>query len=851
MKKITYLIVLLLSSSLAFSQVRTGSTKETVILASNKGNSRITGSIIDATNNETVPFATVALIDLSTGKPIDGSICDEFGKFTITKVEEGNYQIVVSFIGYKNTTLDNIKVSGKNEELNLGMVKISPDIKQLDEVIVEGQKALIEEKVDRTVYNAENDATNKGGDATDVLRKVPMLSLDLDGNVSLRGSQNIKVLINNRPSTITAGSVADALKQIPSDQIKSVEVITSPSARYDAEGSAGIINIITKKNSLEGMSLNVDASAGLRGSNLGLNGNYRKGKLGLSIGGWGRKGYNINGSFDNVQETGTSGNSILNNQSADTRERYGFGRYTLGLDYDFNKNNFITGSFTYGFRDRNNFQDELLTQTYVNGTLSGSSLRDVNIQDMSHTMDVSLNYTHLFKKPQREFSLLTLYSRNNRTNDFLNDSLNSDFSTSNSLRNLNNSYNQEITVQADFLTPVGKTQILEFGGKNILRDVTSEFRSETSIGDNGPWIPMGASSGRNFEYNQNVTAAYIAYTLNFWKNYSLKLGSRYEYTMIDASFASQGDISIPSYGSLVPSVNVSRKFKNGSMVKAAYNRRIQRPGLQFLNPNRINTNPLSVNEGNPNLDPEFTDNYELGYTAYINKTSLNFAAFMRNSHNAIEALRDTTSGDLIRTSYANIGTQDAYGMNISVNINISDKLSLNGGSDIFYSILKNNVPNELYSASNEGWVANFRVFGSYKLPKGWALQAFSFYRGRQVQLQGVLGGFRMYSLNIRKEFNEKRGSIGFGADNFITPSITIKNELISPVIRQSSTTVLNNLSFKVNFSYRFGKMSMEEPRKRKRSINNDDMKSEGDGGGAQEGGAPAGGGGGQQRGRGR
>ncbi|HEV8513389.1 MAG TPA: TonB-dependent receptor, partial [Cyclobacteriaceae bacterium] len=240
-------------------------------------NGKITGIVQDSTNNQGVEFATVALLDPNTQKPINGEVCDDKGKFTLSKIPSGNYIVSVSFIGYATKNIK-VQLTDKRNEVDLGNVKLSPATKLLKAVEIVGQKPLIEEKVDRTIYNAENDATSKGGDATDVLRRVPLLTVDMDGNVSLRGSQNIKVLINNKPSTITASSVADALKQIPADQIKTVEVITSPSAKYDAEGSSGIINIITKKNAMDGLTLNINSSAGFRGSNLGLNGGYRKGK---------------------------------------------------------------------------------------------------------------------------------------------------------------------------------------------------------------------------------------------------------------------------------------------------------------------------------------------------------------------------------------------------------------------------------------------------------------------------------------------------------------------------------------------------------------------------------------------
>src|SRR6185369_9946818 len=215
----------------------------------------ISGGVIDSLTGKSVEFATVAIVDPSNNKPINGTVCDAEGEFVIPKVARGNYILIISFVGYatKKVTLPSLE---KGNEIDLGTITLSPSAKMLHEVVVEGQKTLVEEKVDRTIYNAEQDATTKGGDATDVLKRVPLLTVDVDGNVALRGSANVKVLINNKPSTISANSVADALKQIPDDMIKTVEVITSPSSKYDAEGSSGIINIVLKKNTLDGQFFN-------------------------------------------------------------------------------------------------------------------------------------------------------------------------------------------------------------------------------------------------------------------------------------------------------------------------------------------------------------------------------------------------------------------------------------------------------------------------------------------------------------------------------------------------------------------------------------------------------------------
>jgi outer membrane receptor protein involved in Fe transport len=818
-----------------------------------KGNGKITGIIMDAETNQPVEFANVVLMNPQTNKPVDGAVADDKGKFSITKIAPGTYHLAISFIGYETKTIENIIIADRKNTIELGIIKIGSEATLLNEIVVEGQKQLIEERVDRTVYNAENDKTTAGGDATDVLRRVPLLTVDLDGNVSLRGNSNLRVLINNKPSTIAASSVADALKQIPADQIKSVEVITSPSAKYDAEGSSGIINIITKKNTLQGATLNVDTGVGLRGANLGLNGNYRDKKMGFSLGGFGRSGYNIRGAFENQQETLNQ----LTIQKAETRRNDMMGRYTLGWDYDINKYNALTASIRYGLRNGNNYQDGLTSQTFQNNVLTSSSFRDVKTNDNSGTVDINLDYTRLFDKPQKEFSISGQYSRNNRTNNFLNTIYDSNESILRRLKNENESYNEEITVQLDYQTPINTNQMLEMGAKNIGRKVASDFRYLQAIGPDGEFTQT-VNVGQNaniFNYNQNVTASYLSYTLNLKNSYSFKAGARYEYTVISANFQNptEGiDTDIPSYGLLVPSVNVSKKLSNGNTLKAAYNRRIQRPSIQFLNPNIQNPNPFSETIGNPKLDPEFTDNFELSYSTFIKGSTLNFSTYARNTSSAIQSIREIVRDSVIRTTYGNIGVESAYGFSFFGSVNIGKKFSLNGGSDVYYAKLDNNAPLEVNRLQNEGWVANGRMFGNYKLDKGWGVQFFSFYRGRQVQLQGIQGGFGVYSLGLRKEFNNKKGSIGFGAENFLSSSIKIRNEIVSNGIVQKSVNEMRNMSFRVNFSYRFGKMSFDNqrPRRNRRSVNNDDLKDGGGGDGGMDMGANQGGnnmGGGGQR----
>lgn len=818
----TSLIILLLIQT-GFAQ--TGPNAGTAPVANTApeaGNGKIAGTVIDSATSKPIEFATVSLISNATGKPVNGSVTDNAGRFQLQKIDEGAYSLKIAFLGFADKTIGGIAVQ-RGSNINLGNIKLGSGTKTLNEVTVVATRPLVEEKVDRTIYNADVDKTTQGGDATDVLKRVPMLSVDLDGNVSLRGNSNIKVLINNKPSTITASSVGDALKQIPADLIKTVEVITSPSAKYDAEGSGGIINIITKKNTLRGFSLGINSSVGVRGSDLGLNGGYRTGKMGFSLGGFGRFGYNTPGSFSNFQTT----NGTLNTQTASTNDNFAFGRYNLGWDYDIDTLNSLSASVSYGLRNRKSYQDNLFTQTFNSASvLQSLSLRDVNSVDNSGTLDASLTYTHLFKKPQQEFSLLALYSRNDRKNDFINTILNEDDPAiiESRLKNTNPSLNQEYTIEANYQSPIGKNSLVEFGGKDIIRKVNSDYSYFTSVGD-GAYTPVtNASLSNSFAYNQNVAAGYLAYTLIFLKNYSVKAGARYEYTSIDANFAGQPGIDIPAYGVLVPSFNISRKFENGSSVKAAYNRRIQRPSLEFLNPNIQAANPLNITIGNPSLKPEYTNNYELSYNTSIKGSFFTFSTFMRNTTGSIQGVRNVV-GDTIRTSFQNIGIENSYGFSIFANLKFSNKFTLNGGTDTYYSVLKNNVPDPLYNASNSGWIKNFRLFGSYDFIPNWGFQFFSFYRSSRVQLQGSQGGFGVYSLSLRRQFANKKGSIGLGADNFLSSTFKIQNQLTSPVLDQNNTTLLNNRGLRLSFSYNIGKLNAaEKPPRKKKTINNDDQK---------------------------
>ncbi|PHN08357.1 TonB-dependent receptor domain-containing protein [Flavilitoribacter nigricans] len=802
-----------------------------------KGIARIAGTVLDSEGGSGVEFATISLFLTDKNELIDGTITDDKGKFSLNDLIDGNYYIEISYLGFEKKVLENIVIE-KERNVDLEAVALSQGANVLDEVTVTSDRSLIEEKVDRMVYNAEKDNLAKGGDAADVLRKVPLLQVDLEGNVSIRGSSNIRVLINNKPSTIVAASIADALKMLPADMIKSVEVITSPSAKYDAEGSGGIINIITKKNDLEGYYLNLNTGVGLRGSNLGLNGSYRRGRFGLTLGGFGRAFYN-KAETDITQATTLNDMVNLTKQFSDASDNGIFGRYNLGFDYDLDKTQFLSGGIRYGVRRFS--RDQLqTTEIYRNDELFSTNLRDINSLRYSGTIDLNLDYLKSFK-PQQELSISTLYSRTNENSNFVSDNLDANQSFLNSLKNLDDNLNEEITLQADFITPFGDNQIFEVGAKGILRMVNSDYSYLFAETPNSFTQDFNRPAG-TLDYSQNVAAAYTSYTYSTPSKYTFKAGLRWERTAIEATQDNE-NIQIPDYSNLVPSINASKKLGGLTTLKLGYNRRIQRPWLRQLNPNVNIQNSQNIEVGNPNLRPELTDNIELALSTMVKKTYLNISVFGRLTDNAINQIRfpiDSIPGAILST-YENIGREQAIGMNLFANINISDKWSVNGGVDIDYARLNGQVTGldgTSITAENSGFNYGGRLMSQLKLDGGWSMQAFTFMRGRRVELQGNRGGFGMYALGVNKDFKNDRGSYGIALENFASRGWNVRSELDAVAFSQVSNMYLLNRSVKINFTYKFGQMDFRNTRKT-RSVRNDDLM--GDGGGDMQGGGMQGG----------
>jgi outer membrane receptor protein involved in Fe transport len=788
----------------------------------------VSGIAKDSLTQAPLVFATVAIRSAGMDSAMRSTVTDDKGRFTLVKLSPGNFEVTLTSVGYNSSRLP-ITIPAGGSAVNLGTLFLSPRTELLKEVVIDGKRALIEEKLDRTVYNVERDQSLTGGDATDALRRVPLLSVDIDGNVTLRGSANIKVLINGRPSTITANNLADALKQIPLDQIKSIEVITSPSVKYDADGSAGIINIVLKQDRLQGVLINPDMAIGTRASFLGIDGAYNNKKMAFSIGGFGRATYNVTGTYSNVQTVESE--TIV--QQAATRKNELTDNYTMGWDYDIDKNNFLNVSVRYSQFNSHNYQDNLVSNFYNGSVPDSMLLNQVALTGWMGTVDATVDFTHTFVRSQQEFSFLTLFSRTDGTNGFNNaQRMPADDSLIGRLGNDDRSSNQEITLQADYQTPLDSNQLLEFGGKYIMREVISDYHYEMAAG-NGPFAVEASPELTNrFTYHQNVTAGYLEYTLNTHSPFSFRAGARYEYAAISAGLQDQGVTlpNIPSYGVFVPAANIGWRLKNGRLIKLGFTRRIQRPSIQFLNPNIVGSDPGSVATGNPALGPEYSDNIELGYNTAIKNMSIGFSSFFRHTTNAIENVSlSVPGGDTIERTYANIGKESTGGLNVFANLEAGRKLSLNGGADLYYTELENDglpagVGGPGPPGRNAGWVVSARLSGGYTFSKGWSLYLYSYYRGSQVLLQGYQTGSPYYSLTLKRELPKKRGTIGLGAENFLSRGIPVTTDVKSALLSQSTTNLNHTLSLRIYISFTFGKLKVEREEHKKKAITNDDLK---------------------------
>lgn len=774
---------------------------------------KIQGTIIDSASGVPVPFASVALMLANQDKIINGAISTENGSFKIENVTPGKYQIAITCIGYRDFMHYGIMTSKSQPDATLGKILLPSDIRVLAGVDIVEQGAVVEHKIDRIVYNADKDVPVAGGDATDILRKVPLLSVDLDGNVELRGSQNIKVLINGKPSGMMAASTSDALKALPADLIKSVEVITNPGVRYDAEGTGGIVNIITKKTDLEG--INGTASLGVSTKNNTANAslNVRHGRLGWNIGG---------GGMYNIRKPGTSefyrssdnggGIEILKQLGEFIGARNGFNA-NAGMDYDINAyhniNIYVRGN-GHQFRGTNSMDVFSGTDPL---TLTKTAYRESDNRRTNWNMDIGMDYKHTWDTKDREWLIGLQFNPGINDNSYTLSYFQPEPKTPTYFqKNGGDGSNNEYSISTDYVHPMGAIT-WETGAKAQLRKASSNSSFYYDSLNGGGLLRIPAQD-QDFSYDQQVLAGYTGLGWNITPKWMIKGGVRYERTDVQGTVKYQGNFNPPAYGNWIPSATLVYNLTPFNAIKLSYSRRLSRPRMNDLNPFINASDPNNISQGNPYLGPELTHNLELGSNILIGRSLINTQLYYRNTSNVIQGVLVIDTQSISITTQQNVGKDQSTGISLFGSVDLIKNLSFRGNLNLFYSFLDGVIQGA--KLHREGFNYGGNVTIQYKLESGWLFESFGNLRSPRITLQGKTPVFSMMTLGAKKELWKKKGTLGIFITNPFVRDIVFRTDNSGPGFTQYNANYVNFRGYGVNFSYNFGKFEAPKPRKKQK-----------------------------------
>lgn len=791
-----------------------------------EANAKITGRVMDSLTNTPLEYATISLFKPGDKKAINGSTSNKDGSFTVTGVLTGNFNVVVEFIGYKAFAIKNVQVQQKRTVIELPAVLLVKKAEALQNVTVTSSAKLIDNKIDKLVFNAEKDITSQTGVATDVLKKVPQVSVDVDGNVELAGSSSIRFLINGKPSTAFGSSITDVLQSIPANQIKSIEVITNPGAKYDAQGLGGIINIILKKSTAQGINGNVSLTAGTIMENGSLNFNARKGKLGMNafFSGNSRLETATPISYQRLSTDSVSKTFATLQQDGENRfKRHGY-QTGFGFDWSPNDKNSFSGSLSYnnfGFAVHGTLdQTQMIAGLYPpSDIISFASSVNKNSSDFGeHNVDVGLNYKKTFTKEDQELEVNVNSSfGNNRisgqSNQYLQpvDSL---FFGTNS-NNPGRETSSEVAI--DYTQPFAKNIKLGVGGKVSFYDI----KSNSDILMYQPAYEKYAydsSLSNSLDYNQKVYAVYAELTFPVAHLFDAKIGSRYERTSIDAYYSNAGGKSpAPGYNTFVPSIFFSRKIDDNQTVKLNYSQRIERPEYNDLNPYINTADPKNITAGNPFLKPETGGRIELSYNRNLGKTgSFMVSLFYRENHNDIQpfivyyptlTVGDSTYKNVSVTTRQNIGTEKNMGTNLFADVHFSTKLSMRMNVFLFYRHTINQI-DEGYNSNSFNYRTNLNA--SYQFSSTLAAEFFGNFNSPRHEAQGRYPSFASYSFAVRKQFWDKKGSIALSAINPFSKYVVQETNIFGPGFTAVNVRKVPFRSIGINFTWKFGKLTFKK-----------------------------------------
>ncbi|PAW93247.1 hypothetical protein CKK33_06935 [Mucilaginibacter sp. MD40] len=805
-------------------------------VAAQGGKGKITGKVVDAVTKQSVDYATISVFKQGSDSPFNGISTDEKGNFSLTGIAPGDYRVTADFIGYKKFVIAHVIVKDGGTA-DLGTINLQPNQNQLKGVNIVARAPVIENRIDKMVYNAQNDLSSQSGAAIDVLRKVPQVTVDIDGNVELQGNANIRFLINGKPSSIFGASLADALQAIPATQIKNIEVITSPGAKYDAAGTGGIINIVLKDSKVSGVNGSVNLTAGTRQENGSFNLNARKGNFGVNAFFSGRAQLNTTALNTNDRTTTLPNGDmthLLQKGSADTK-RSGY-QSGLSFNWSITPKDDLTASIGFDHFGNNssgltNQEQSLMSGATGNIVSDILSLRNSSSKFSANSVDYSLDYKKRFSKEGQELDVLFTSSNGKNINSYTQqlDYLNLN-SPATGARGNNPGNDRQINISIDYTHPVTKTFNIETGAKAIIEKLTNVTNTDSLLAD-GSYV-NNAGQSFAFNYKRNIYAVYAAASTSLFKNFlDVKVGLRNEYTKTSADFP--GTV-IPDYNTLAPSAVLSHKINALETIKLSYSFRIERPEYQDVNPFFNISDPNNISTGNPNLKPEKSNAFELAYSrSYDSGANFNIGGFYR--HNIDDLSQFTTPyavldvngreyTNVLLTQRINLGTQTSIGTNIFASVPVTKKLNLR--TNIFLIHRENSIIDPNNAQNNldvKAFQYRLNLNTSYQFGNNFMAEAFVNYNSSTRTLQGNRPKFFFYNFAVRKQFWNKNASIGLAATNPFSNYINQYSTTKGPTFNQSSLRQLPFQSFGITLSYKFGKLEFAKDKNKEDRDNGGDQ----------------------------
>lgn len=803
--------------------------------AQTSGEFVIKGQVIDSLSNETVPYATISIASATTPqKSLKLLACDIDGKFETDLKNAGKYILSLQSIG-KVPTKKNFTLSAKKKVLDLGILYMHDDSKQLGEVTVTAQRKLVKVELDKLTYSLDEDPEAQTSNTLDMLRKVPMITVDGNDEIQLQGSTNFKIYVNGKPSNMMNNNPADVLKSMPANSVKDIEVITDPGAKYDAEGVGGIINIITTRNVLEGYTASINADASVLGRmGAGAYVSAKFGKFGLT----GNYKYNHENSpwseSYSIRETyasGTNPATLLNQYGRSKRQgpfQFGYlegsyeidslnllsvgvnlfrGDATNKTEYDVTM---MDGSdlsnFVYGF-DRNSSSTSVFGSTDVN----------VDYQHSTHKKDELLTFSYRFSHtPNNNESYTDL---ENIEGVYPQDDLYPRW-------DINDAASAEHTAQIDYTTPLWKDHTLEVGAKYIFRQSDSETLRQYYNDSTNVW-DAEYDANSDFRHNQHIYSAYLGYTVKVDK-LGIKAGARAEGASLNAHFAYEPDMDFStSYFNVVPNLTLSYQINMAQQIRIGYNMRIRRPSIWNLNPYVNTTDPENISYGNPNLDPEKSNRLHMNYSFFNSKFNFNANLSYRFENNAIEQIVKMNNG-ISETTYDNIGKSKRVGLSLYASYTPIPLLRImfNGGAD--YSDLSSSE----MALGNTGFSGRMFTGVQFNLPKDFRVDLRGGYFSPRISLQGKRSPMYFTDFAINKSFLKKKLTVSLTCRNPFWKTIKMESTTEDPAFDMTSVNYMRARDFRISVTYRFGTLK-EAIKKVKRGISNDDTDGNNGGGGGE------------------